>query len=577
MLSLLLYSGTFRVPWHQRSYDWDAKTEVDDLLNDLKDAFDAGKKCYFLGSIMLLEAEGTKPRRINDGQQRFITFSLIMAAFARHFRGEDSNRESLAVRILFDRPEHKTSRLADASLYQPRITPPKNDRHKYRNLIRGHEIGVDGLLKKAWRKINSFVRGLDGETSEGFFDFLMDKVEVSVLDVPHDVDANRVFETLNARGKSLDAVDLIRNLLYSHFSEGEDARRDTVHANLQYPGAVLGRKHSVSEYFRCYLRSRYGHLHEKHFYREVRKQIELETRDAVSPDYAYDLVEGLGREDSIELFRTIKSAKPGELEGHLPKISGKRNLTILLGELKGYSVSRPLCFALLHRFISEDDPQRREATGRVVARSLRNLTSFIMRSVFATARSGFRPSRIAEPIANCAARVFRGSDLESLEIMDDLIYADKRAFRVINDESFKQVMTDMKTGSANKAVQYLFGINAQNQAASDSLTISGCSLEHVLPESDKHWQGWTGFENDSPEDWVHRLGNLTLLSRRENRGRDRFNASFTAKKPFFANSTFLMTRDIAEKYDDWSPQIIQARSRRLARDAARIWSFSHTG
>ena len=52
-LAKVLYSGRFRVPWHQRHYVWEAAREVDDLLHDLKDALDAGKTCYFLGSIML--------------------------------------------------------------------------------------------------------------------------------------------------------------------------------------------------------------------------------------------------------------------------------------------------------------------------------------------------------------------------------------------------------------------------------------------------------------------------------------------------------------------------------------------
>ena len=546
-----------------------------DLLKDLKDAFDAGKDCYFLGSIMLLKADGTEPRKINDGQQRLVTFSLIVAAFARRFQGRDTSRESLAVQALFNRPRHKTSALDAASRYHPRIDPPRNDYDKYNNLIRGHEIGSNGLLRKAWRKINPFVEGLDWETKKKFFDFLTQRVEVSVLDVPQGVDENQVFETLNARGKVLEEVDLIRNLLYSHFPDEGDARRDIVHANLERLVEVFRVGKQLSEYFRCCLQCQYGPLSEGRLHRDVRNKIEVATSRIASPDYVFDLVAELGREDSIELFRTIKSAKIGDLEGLLPKISAKRNLTALLRELKTYSVSHPLSFALLHRFISEDDPARRRAMGPRVARSLKNLTSFIMRSVFATSQSGFRPSKIAKPIADCAARVFASSDLASLDIMDDLIQADNNAFHVVTDASFKQIMTEMRLRNSNKAVQYLFSINAHRQVGSDALRIGQCSLEHVLPQSDQQRQGWAGFENEDAEDLAHRIGNLTILSRRENRGGDEFNADFDAKKPFFAESPFLMTREIGEKYDDWTPGSIKKRSGQLAREAARIWSFSH--
>lgn len=161
-LAKVLYPGRFRVPWRQRHYDWTAQ-EVDDLLRDLKDALDAGKICYFLGSIMLLKASGDEPQRINDGQQRLITFSLLMSAFCRHFAQQqplDTGRETLALRALFDRTESEISRLADAPRYTPGIVPPRNDRPAFAQIIGGSEIGSNGPLLIAWRKINRFVSSM---------------------------------------------------------------------------------------------------------------------------------------------------------------------------------------------------------------------------------------------------------------------------------------------------------------------------------------------------------------------------------------------------------------------------------
>ena len=123
LVSELLYSGRFEVPWHQRYYDW--KTEqVGELLSDLKDALDAGKTCYFLGSIMLVKQASTKPQRINDGQQRLITLSLLIAAFTRRFarkRPSDQGRETLALRALFRRRDNQTCR--HGAKYRPRKEP----------------------------------------------------------------------------------------------------------------------------------------------------------------------------------------------------------------------------------------------------------------------------------------------------------------------------------------------------------------------------------------------------------------------------------------------------------------------
>lgn len=213
LVSDVLYSGYFEVPWHQRYYDW-KEEQVRELLYDLKDALDTDKTCYFLGSIMLLKSTDAKPQKINDGQQRLITLSLLIAAFCRRFarkRPRDQSRETLALRALFSRPSNQISQLKDASKYKPRIEPPKNDKSKYVQIIRGHDIGTNGLLTEAWKVIDIFVEGMSRSAPKDFFDFLMQKVEVSVLHIPMNIDANSVFEALNARGKPLDDVDLKRS------------------------------------------------------------------------------------------------------------------------------------------------------------------------------------------------------------------------------------------------------------------------------------------------------------------------------------------------------------------------------
>ncbi|WP_420616406.1 DUF262 domain-containing protein [Candidatus Palauibacter sp.] len=578
LLFRVLCSAHFEVPWHQRHYDWTVQ-EVGDLLEDLMDALDSDKTCYFLGSIMLLKPTGAAPWRINDGQQRLITFSLLMAAFCRRFSEEeprDTWRETSALRALFDRNENEISRLDDAHQYTHRIAPPKDNRRMYTQLLHGHDIGSNGLMTAAWNKIDDFVDCMDRETREAFFDFLLTKLEVSVLTVPGDVDANSVFETLNARGKSLSDVDLIRNLLYSCFSEIDDtARRNAVHANLQSTSVILNTKPKVSEYFRCYLQCRYGFLRKKRFYREFWKKTQHTIRGAASTDYAYSLVAGLGRPESTWLFQTIISAKPSQaLEGRLPTVSGKRDLAVLLRELQGYKVSHPLCFALLHRFMAESSAAKKRAVGRVVGRSLKNLTSYIMRAAFVT--STFRPSRIEEPLAMCAQNVFVGTDFRSLDIMAELEGNDP--FGVVDDASFIRRMTDMELRSNNrssnqKALRYLFGINAQQQRGSDALQIGGCSVEHVLPQSEMYWPSWTGFKGENPAAWVHRTGNFVVVSRRENRGGFEFNANFAAKRRALAESPLLMARNVAEDHEEWTPAAIEKRSEQLAVAAAGIWTF----
>ena len=87
----LFCTGRFTVPWHQRHYDWQSD-HVDELLHDFADAITAERRCYFLGTVILVQSVPGH-WRINDGQQRMVTLSLICARLLRMFNNHnDSHR-----------------------------------------------------------------------------------------------------------------------------------------------------------------------------------------------------------------------------------------------------------------------------------------------------------------------------------------------------------------------------------------------------------------------------------------------------------------------------------------------------
>ncbi len=150
----LLAKGRFAVPWHQRYYDWSTE-EVKELLVDLSEAIEEGRSSYFLGSVMLVNTGAIW--QINDGQQRMITLSLVAAALGRRFaqrRPEETSREALALRLLFDRSPHAVTSMDDTTKDSPRISPPRQDRSVYTQIIRGHDIGTNGKMVSAWNEIS---------------------------------------------------------------------------------------------------------------------------------------------------------------------------------------------------------------------------------------------------------------------------------------------------------------------------------------------------------------------------------------------------------------------------------------
>ena len=122
LFSDLFHQGRFAVPWHQRYYDW-KPSDVQALLHDIEDAIKEERDCYFLGAIMLVEIEHQR-WEINDGQQRMVTVSLMCAALCRRFvrEAKGSQREGLALRMLFDLDANSAWTMDDAERYTPRYS-----------------------------------------------------------------------------------------------------------------------------------------------------------------------------------------------------------------------------------------------------------------------------------------------------------------------------------------------------------------------------------------------------------------------------------------------------------------------
>ena len=590
LLSKVLCSASFTVPWHQRYYDWQV-THVENLLTDIRDAHSHGKTCYFLGSIMLAKASNRKaaPRILNDGQQRLITLSILIAALSKRFaqkRNPDHDRVSRAMQALFCTTPSQNVQWHDVARYHPRIKPHRINKTEYNQIIIGNNLGADGLLADAQNKINEFVKCMNYVACKDFFDFLMYKVEISVLNIPDDVDANLVFESLNARGKPLDSLDLIRNRLYSYFpNEASDHRLSKIHSKIEGIPAILRDSKKTNkkteEYYRCYFQCNYGHIKKTKFYRQVKDHVEagIKTRTKTRAsennpsNYVYQLIENLGHDKNIELFRAINSGKIDltlEQHLHLPKTRGtKRTLSILLNELRPYTVSHPLVFALLYRRVMELDPTKIPTINKIVVRSLTNLVSFVMRTAFIAPK--FEPSRFEMEFANCAKTIFKATSINSLCIYSSLLAYDP--YNVTNNSNFIRHLAERDFDSP-KARRCLLGINSRQDPSSDAIKETACSVEHILPKSKEHWKSWAKFTDSDAQECVHRIGNLTIVPIGQNKSSAKYNQSLTKKLESFESSPVHMTRSIAKIYSEWTPAIVKSRSLSLAKEAAEIWKLT---
>lgn len=582
LCSDLLHKGRFRVPWHQRYYDWD-REHVRALLNDIFGAMEEGRECYFLGAVMLVDVE-EGIWEINDGQQRMITLSIICAVLCRHFALESpgSQHEGLALQFLFDLHRRGAWTLAEANSYRPRISPPINDQMYFRQVICGNTIGANGKFTAAWREVTNFFSGMGTKLCENYLAFVLQNLEIACLWVPATIDANAVFETLNFRGKKLSALDLIRNHIYSYFGSESDAeRRRKVHDHLEDIRLTFPNPTKASEYMRCQLQCRFGFLRKDHFYRDARTAILSQgdkdhSEQQSRADYAFALTERITSRAELELFRTIMAPKPSPELIERFRIDSRttrsrRNIAVYLRELRAYKVVQPLLFAFMAWYLRETDLKARRRVATVINKNLERLSAFVLRTAFVAKK--FEPSRFEAAFANFAQEISSAGALPNDRFVQFLQGCDHAAYGVLDDSRFRGAIVDARMTGKRKILQFLLGINSELQTDSQILDETSCTIEHILPESSKHWQEWTGFASAEKEDWAHRLGNLTLMGPSDNRPGPKFNGSFEKKIPSYRGSGIAMTRQIA-KHADWTPDVIRQRQHEMAKIAVRVWKFA---
>jgi hypothetical protein len=100
------------------------------------------------------------------------------------------------------------------------------------------------------------------------------------------------------------------------------------------------------------------------------------------------------------------------------------------------------------------------------------------------------------------------------------------------------------------------------------------SVEHVLPQNpDSESQWFKDFNDEEHKEYVHRLGNLVLLSCRKNSEAQNFDFKNKKKKYFTSKTgvcTFAVTTQVLNE-EKWTPQVIERRQQNLIDVLKRVW------
>ena len=196
----LLNEDSYAIPLYQRNFSW-TYDEIEQLLNDVADAYQEKRDNYYIGTLVVNEENGLF--KIIDGQQRTTALNLIALVLKNEFNFDKLE----AVNLTF--PARRRSNENIQKLFiNEKIS--ENDENE---LTRGYRHAKDALKK---------VLGERQLEPQYFVDYLFNKVIIFRSILPKDLDLNLYFERFNSRGEQLEAHEILKAQMMAKFGENQE-------------------------------------------------------------------------------------------------------------------------------------------------------------------------------------------------------------------------------------------------------------------------------------------------------------------------------------------------------------------
>ncbi|MDO8748914.1 MAG: DUF262 domain-containing HNH endonuclease family protein [Candidatus Omnitrophota bacterium] len=547
---LIKNGRTFMVPRFQRDYSWEEE-QWDDLWYDLVNLEE--EDFHYMG-YLVLQNSPTNEYLVIDGQQRLTTLSIIALAVIQHIaelieKGKDHKNNEERKKLLMD---SFLGYKDPASLVaKSKLTLNRNNNDFYQSyLLRFRKPTSKSKLKPSekllinaveyfYEKIKfKFGQDISGEKLADFLDKkTADKFIFTFITVDNDLNAYKVFETLNSRGVRLSPTDLLKNYLFMVAAQKGETDIDQAERQWQSINNILGGI-ELTTYLRHFWNSRNMIARKQNLFKVVKNSI-------TDADQAFALLDEL--ENNAQLYAAFSQP-----EDELWKQAEQSEY---IRQLKLFGVTQ--CYPLLLAAYKKFDPNE-------YARLLRCCCVIAFRY---NVIGGLNPNKLEDEYSKTAQDVYAGTLKNAREIFHNL-----KSVYVIDEEfesSFAAKSITTK-GKGAKLVRYiLFSLENQISNKKYDFSDSSVTIEHILPENPS--QSWeSNFTIEEQIQFVFRLGNYALLEESKNKMCQ--NDFYPTKKEIYKTSSYKITAQDSV-CDEWNPERISERQKKLAKYAKTVWKF----
>lgn len=561
--NILEAKQVFAIPFFQRRYVWADKNWealVDNVLS-----LEKNSSPHFMGTIVLVKhkMEVGKPPvfRVIDGQQRITTLLLMLCAM-RDLASEQNDKDTAKQIDGFILNNHKYK---NDENFRYKVLPRHWDRDSYFAIVNRNKTdsGVQSMESNITKAYDFIKKKIKGELEQSkclddIIDCLMDLLEFASieLDSTEEKESYKIFRSLNTLGVDLRLGDLIRNYVFMTISNEHQENFDDKYWR---PLESKFELESKSE-----LENKPNKIDDKDFETFFRMSLRMRGEPFKDAD-DYEKFEELYPEDEIKKNPGEFVRKYTYLVNYWDQIKGKQSsgspkVDDALQHLgkRGFKIG--VAYPLAMRLLKMREEKKITDTDAVEA--FRLISGFFVRRHICGENS--------RPYAQWFCEVC--SDLGDDPLDNLRAFLKDRKGGWPNDKKFEDafVSHSLYDSKYRLPVLYLIERRLENdQKLALRINIDDCQVEHIMPQTlNESWKNDLGDDINQHKEWLHTLGNLTLLDSKGNRHLS--NKSFEEKRGLFDKDAIPLNNGISKKRQ-WGIKEIKERGRKLAKIATRIW------
>ena len=561
LLQILGAVSQFIIPIYQRTYSWTLK-ECQQLWADILRAGSSDViGVHFIGSVVHID-EGLgnlavqAPKLVIDGQQRLTTVTLLLTALADVLDGLPEDQQE------------PIEEFAPAILRETYLTRRHQKGEKRFKLLLSD---TDRVTLMAFVDPNAAALPAEPsiriqENYKFFFEQLRAPTtdlavvcrgisKLLVVDVALSRDQDNpqlIFESMNSTGRELSQADLIRNYVLMGQPPELQERLYTLHWRPmeQSFGQEAYSGNEFSAFMRDFLTLKTAEVPRLDLVYEVFKQYERQ------PAVAEAGIEALLRDLHTTAIRYCRVALGQEPDPQL------KDAFHDLPELK-VNVVTPLLLELY------GDHQAGLLSRNQLLEALRLLKAYVFRRAVCAIPSNSQQKTFAT--FSKALRREPGHYLPSFkaQLLDLPSYR-----RFPSDEEFRREVQIRNLYKFNKSCSYWLR-RLENQQRKEPITVADYTIEHILPQNPDLSAAWR--EALGPdwaqvqEEWLHRLGNLTLTGYNPELSDRPFLDKRDHQEGGFRTSPLRLNQGLGQ-LERWDGDAIRQRGETLAARALEVWT-----